>query len=218
MNISHFDKNVFINCPFDEAYLDLLKPLLFTIRYCRLVPRIALERLDSSEIRLDKIVEIITASKYSIHDLSRIRSTEKGEYYRLNMPLEIGLDLGCKLFHPDELYRQKKSLILEAERYSIHKALSDLSGSDVKCHDNDPEKLIEVVRNWLTDAGHLRLPGPNHIWYEYNLFNAYLFDYFTGKGFKAAQVDRLPLAEYLDALRTFILGRFQDRISDPGDW
>jgi len=28
-----FDKNVFINCPFDQEYLSLLRPLLFTILY-----------------------------------------------------------------------------------------------------------------------------------------------------------------------------------------
>ncbi|MBK7937675.1 MAG: hypothetical protein IPJ82_11535 [Lewinellaceae bacterium] len=149
--VNQFERNVFINCPFDDEYRLLLKPLLFTLRYCKLTPRIASERLDSSEIRLEKILEIIQDSKYSIHDLSRIKSSKKGEYYRLNMPLEIGLDLGCKVFHSGEKYRGKNSLILEGERYSLHKGLSDLSGSDVKCHDNDAEKMVESVRSWLVE-------------------------------------------------------------------
>ncbi len=28
-----FDQNVFVNCPFDDEYLPLLRPLLFTIIY-----------------------------------------------------------------------------------------------------------------------------------------------------------------------------------------
>jgi hypothetical protein len=48
-----FDKNVFINCPFDDEYLPLLRPLLFTILYVGLNPRIALESLDSGRPRID---------------------------------------------------------------------------------------------------------------------------------------------------------------------
>lgn len=202
-----FEKNVFINCPFDDDYRVLLKPLLFTIRYCGLTPRIASERMDSSEIRLDKIIEIIQASKFSIHDLSRIKSSKKGEYYRLNMPLEIGLDLGCKLFHTEQKYREKKSLILEGERFSIHKALSDLSGSDVKCHDNDSEKLVEVVRTWLVEVGIRHLDGPNHIWDEFNYFLADLNDDCLRRGFKMAQADALPIPEFMSFLHTWLKNR-----------
>jgi len=198
--INHFDRNVFINCPFDHEYRLLLIPILFTLRYCKLVPRIASERLDSSEIRLDKIIEIILESKYSIHDLSRIKSSKKGEYYRLNMPLEIGLDLGCKKFHPDEKYRGKKSLILEGERYSTNKGLSDLSGADVKCHENDAEKVIECVRTWMVEVGRHYVPGPNMIWDDYNIFYAVLSDEFLKRGFKQSQIDTLSIPEYLKFL------------------
>ena len=65
-----FDRNVFVNCPFDESYRILLKPLLFTIIYLNFTPRIALERLDSGEARINKIIAMITESRYAIHDLS----------------------------------------------------------------------------------------------------------------------------------------------------
>ena len=55
-----FDRNVFINCPFDEGYLPLLRPLLFTTFYVGLNPRITLESLDSGRPRIDKIVKLIT--------------------------------------------------------------------------------------------------------------------------------------------------------------
>lgn len=55
---SDFDKNVFINCPFDEDYKSLLRPLLFTIIYLGHNPRISSERSDSAENRTDKICEL----------------------------------------------------------------------------------------------------------------------------------------------------------------
>jgi hypothetical protein len=39
-----FVTNVFVNCPFDDKYLRLLRPLLFTVIYLGLKSRIALER------------------------------------------------------------------------------------------------------------------------------------------------------------------------------
>ena len=53
-----FEKGVFINCPFDGEYHSLLRPLLFTIIYLGFTPRIALERSDSLELRLNKIAEL----------------------------------------------------------------------------------------------------------------------------------------------------------------
>lgn len=78
----NFEKNVFINCPFDSAYDKLLRPLLFTIIYFGFNPKIATERSDAGEQRIDKICELIESSKYSIHDLSRIKSSKKNEFSR----------------------------------------------------------------------------------------------------------------------------------------
>ena len=88
-----FEKNVFINCPFDDDYTRLLQPLLFTILYLGFSPRIATERVDAGELRIDRIRELIGSSKYSIHDISRLQSTNKDEYYRLNMSFELGIDI-----------------------------------------------------------------------------------------------------------------------------
>jgi hypothetical protein len=89
-----FDRNVFVNCPFDEAYLPLLRPILFVTLYLGLTPRIALENLDSGRPRIEKIIALIEQSKYAVHDLSRMQAERAGEYYRLNMPFELGLGLG----------------------------------------------------------------------------------------------------------------------------
>lgn len=78
-----FERNVFVNCPFDHEFYTVLRPLLFTIIYLRLNPRIALERLDSGEARIQKIIELIQESKYAIHDLSRIMAKTAGEILTL---------------------------------------------------------------------------------------------------------------------------------------
>jgi hypothetical protein len=93
-----FDRNVFINCPFDEAYAPLLRPILFCIIYLGFDPRIAVERLDGGEPRIEKLFELIEESRFAIHDLSRLKARKAGELFRLNMPLELGLDIGCKRF------------------------------------------------------------------------------------------------------------------------
>jgi len=89
---SSFETNVLINCPFDSKYYELLRPILFTIIALGFNPRIASERLDSSETRIIKIRELIEISRYSIHDISRLICEKKGQCFRLNMAFELGLD------------------------------------------------------------------------------------------------------------------------------
>ena len=85
------ERNVFVNCPFDRACLPLLRPLLSTVFYLGLKPRIALEAMDSGQPRLQKIVGLIRGSRYAIHDLSRLRAARAGDLFRLNMPFELGV-------------------------------------------------------------------------------------------------------------------------------
>ncbi len=85
-----FDRAVFINCPFDEDYAALLEAALFCVVYFGFSPRLANERLEAGENRLDKIVSLIRGSKYSIHDLSRCKAKDTAEFFRMNMPFEHG--------------------------------------------------------------------------------------------------------------------------------
>lgn len=75
-----FDRNVFINCPFDDDYAPILQAVLFVTVLLRFKPRLATERNDSGETRLERIRELIEDSKYSIHDLSRCQAQRKDEY------------------------------------------------------------------------------------------------------------------------------------------
>lgn len=166
-----FSKNVFVNCPFDPRYVVLLRPLLFTLVYLGYVPRIASESLDSGRPRIDKIVQLINESKFSIHDLSRLQSSEKDEFYRLNMPFELGIDFGCRLFAEGEA-SSKRFLILEKERFRYQRALSDLSGSDISNHNDKPEDIVRAVRNWFHGMSPHKPPSGTVIWENFNEFMA----------------------------------------------
>lgn len=198
-----FDSNVFINCPFDKDFYPLLRLLLFTVYYLGLTPRIALERLDSGEARIQKIVELIQESQYSIHDLSRIKAQQIGEFYRLNMPFELGIDMGCRLFKGTP-WSNKKYLILEAERDRYQSALSDLSGSDIAVHNNDPEEIIHVVRNWLNHEANLNAKGPAHISGAFSDFMADNYDELIARGFSPTDIARLPVNELMRYMETWI--------------
>jgi hypothetical protein len=165
-----FDQNVFINCPFDPSYLPLLQPLLFTLVFLGFTPRIAVERADSAELRLDKISGLVRQCRFGIHDLSRIRAARKGEFYRMNMPFEFGIDYGCRLYGPGRL-RTKRCLVLSTRPFEYAKAVSDLSGIDARYHYGQPLELVRQVRNWFVETadGH-RLPSASVVWYRFSDF------------------------------------------------
>jgi len=56
----NFSTNIFINCPFDKDYKSLLRPILFTIVYLGFNPRLASERSDSLEQRIEKILNSLS--------------------------------------------------------------------------------------------------------------------------------------------------------------
>jgi hypothetical protein len=99
--------------------MPLLRPILFVILDLGMIPRIALESLDSGSARIEKIVKLIQESKYAIHDLSRLKAKKRGELHRLNMPFELGMDVGCRRFGEGRA-AEKRCLILEAERYRYY--------------------------------------------------------------------------------------------------
>jgi hypothetical protein len=200
-----FSRNVFINCPFDPEYVPLLRPLLFTVLFLNFNPRIASERFDSGEARINKICELIKGSRYSIHDISRMRSRKRGEYYRLNMPFELGIDIGCRLVNEGVL-QSKTCLILEEEKYRYQKALSDLSNSDIKSHNNDPETLVLQVRNWFAELGMKGAPSATRIWERFNEFMADFREAREKDGFKDRDLEFMPVPEYVDFIKEWLAG------------
>src|SRR6266446_4395536 len=105
-----YGQNVFINCPFDKEYSSLFDAIVFTVHDMGFRPRCALEARNAGQFRLEKILEIKSKCKYSIHDLSRTELDPENRLPRFNMPFELGLDLGCKKFGSYLIYRVHRRL------------------------------------------------------------------------------------------------------------
>jgi hypothetical protein len=198
-----FDKNVFVNCPFDDEYRPLLRPLLFTISYLGFQPRIALEELDSGAPRIQKIVNLIRSSRYAIHDLSRLQARQQGEFYRLNMPLELGIDVGCRVFGRAPL-NLKRCLILEVQRYRYQAAISDLAGCDIAVHGGSEEAIVTEVRNWLSSKTSTPAAGPARVWTAFLDFRSDNYDELTAQGFSHRDIEALPVDEFLRCLQRWM--------------
>lgn len=165
-------EGVFINVPFDRRYKKLFHALVFTVHECGFVARCALEGDDGSESRLEKLYAIIRACPLGIHDLSRVTLDSANRLPRFNMPLELGMFLGAKRYgYPSQ--RRKSCLILERDRFRYQKFCSDLSGQDIRGHNNNVVEAIAAVRNWLRAARpRLSMPGGDAIakrYYEFRL-------------------------------------------------
>ena len=156
------NNNVFINCPFDEAYRDCFEAILFTVTIAGYSAHCALEEGDSGDIRFDKLCRLILKSDLTIHDLSRTELGRTG-LPRFNMPLELGLTLGAKRFGP-EPQTAKRLLIMVAKPFEMPQYLSDLGGNDPQSHASKPDEVVRIVRDYLheTPDGEM-LPGPSHL-------------------------------------------------------
>ncbi len=198
---SDFEKNVFVNCPFDEDFRQILLGIVFTIIYFGYRPRLALERADSAQSRIEKILGLIEDSKFGIHDLSRIEATKEREYYRMNMPFELGIDYGCQKLKEGK-WREKKILIMEKERYRFQKAISDLSGSDIKHHNNQVDKAIFAVRDWFVTEELHRGHSGNKVWDNFNDFQAYLYDQVVEKDGHSS-IDDVQIPEIIHHMKVW---------------
>lgn len=200
-----FDRNVFINCPFDHAYRPILEAILFCVIDSELTPRIATERLDSGEVRLDKIVRLIEASRYSIHDLSRVQATTSGEFARLNMPFELGVDFGVSR-RPGR-YLNKRMLVIAAEPYTYQVAVSDIAGWDVRPHADDFEQAIREVRRWLASLG-LTSRSASQIVSDYADCQVWNFEMLLSSGWSESDIlDRQTLEQMKGMEQWVRLGR-----------
>jgi hypothetical protein len=197
-----FQNNVFINCPFDDEYRLLLKPLLFTVLYLDYKPRIS-QTQSSSNIRINQIKSYIRDSKFGIHDLSRCKAVQAGELPRFNMPYELGLDIGCLEFGTRKM-RTKKILILETERFHYQKVLSDIAGQDIENHDDDPKLLVRKIRNWFSSLSRRRsYASPTEIWAAYNKFGSELMEELSGN-YSAYDIDKMPIDEFIKFAKRWI--------------
>ena len=161
--------DIFVNCPFDANYRPIFNAIIFVIYDLRFIPRCALEKDDSGEVRLSKIERIIEECRFAIHDLSAVELDDTTRLPRFNMPLELGLFLGCKRFGAAH-QRAKTCLILDTHRYRYRAFISDISGYDIHSHNAEPERAIAEVRDWLGSALKRSLRGGAEIIERYRRF------------------------------------------------
>ncbi len=200
---AEFDRNVFVNCPFDAAYEPILQAMLFCIVSFGLNPRIATERSDAGETRLAKIEELIESSRYSIHDLSRCQAGAAGEHYRLNMPFELGLDVGCKRYGGGAM-SGKAILVLEEQPWRYQVALSDLAGNDIESHGGNHAVAVRKVRNWLTGLGGFDRIGAKRVLSDYENFQEWHLERQIGAGFGDDDIRDFDTAELLAGMLEWV--------------
>ncbi len=169
-----YTRGVFINCPFDGKYLPIFHAVIFTVFDCGYNARCALEILDGSEVRIDKIVKIISECKFGIHDISRTELDKVTNLPRFNMPLELGLFLGAKRFGADK-QKNKICLILDKAPYRYQSFISDIAGQDIQTHKNEDSEAVKAVRNWLRGvSGRVTIPGGKETLRRYRQFTSEL--------------------------------------------
>ncbi|MGH9420669.1 MAG: hypothetical protein ACRD3J_11895, partial [Thermoanaerobaculia bacterium] len=147
---------------------------VFAVHDCGFVARSALEVEDSGQARVDKILDIIQRSKFGIHDISRAGIDRQTKLARFNMPLELGFFLGAKRYGSEQ-DREKRCLILDRERYRYRSFCSDISGQDIRAHNDNPRDAIRAVRDWLSNhRGGILIPGGKVVFERYERFRVQL--------------------------------------------
>jgi hypothetical protein len=195
-----FERSVFINCPFDENFAPMLQALAFCVVDVGFVPRLAPENSDNAANRLDRIVELVAKSKFGIHDLSRCKASTEGEYARMNMPFELGIDHSCARFSTG-LLNNKRILILEQSRYDYQKCLSDIAGWDIESHDGDYLKLIRKVRNWLVRQEGSHPIGAAQIGADYATFQEWYWERELSRGATENDILEYPTIDMILAMQ-----------------
>ena len=120
MRAATYENSVFINCPFDPDYWPLFEAITFSVYDLGYYPRCALEVDDSSQVRIQKITQIIKDCRLSIHDVSRTETEGDPPLPRFNMPLELGLFMGAKVFGTGK-QKRKAAMILDPERFRFQR-------------------------------------------------------------------------------------------------
>jgi hypothetical protein len=199
-----FDESVFINCPFDADFRPLLNAILFCVTFAGLSPRLATERGDAGESRLEKICALIAESRFSIHDLSRCVATKRGAIARLNMPFELGIDHGFRVSGRPRMI-EKRFLVMDEIPFRLKQAISDINGWDPSAHEGKSEKVIKIVRNWLRQEASIALPGGEVLAGLSLIFDVWKY----GQPHQArADVDAYEPFELIDAMQRWnALGR-----------
>ena len=159
-------KSVFLNIPYDSAFENLFLAYIAAISAFGFTPRATLE-IPFKQRRLDRILDLIRASDYSIHDLSRVQlDRNRPRTPRFNMPFELGLAVALER----NIIRDHAWVICETERYRVNKSLSDLDGTDVYVHGGTIRGVFRELGNAFLRTG--RQPNVTQMMQIYRVLRA----------------------------------------------
>jgi hypothetical protein len=182
------NRDVFVNCPFDDQYREFFYAIVFTVIRSGFVARCALETDNSADNRFDKICQIIKECRYGIHDISRTEPDGDPPLPRFNMPLELGVFLGAKKYGGPR-HRSKSCIIFDRQQYRFQRFISDIAGQDIHAHGGDVRRLITELAMWLrTQSRDLNVPGGIAIANEFETFNAALLDIYAARQLDPSEV------------------------------
>jgi hypothetical protein len=174
---------------------------VFAVVDCGFVPRCALEVDDGSQVRIDKVCDLIGECRFGIHDLSRTELDSRSKLPRFNMPLELGLFIGAKRYGGAP-HRRKSCLILDTESYRYQAFISDIAGQDIRAHGGDHRRLITAIRDWLrATSRRATLPGGAEIFGRFKRFQAALPEICREL---RLSVDEITFVDLLSAIATWL--------------
>jgi hypothetical protein len=145
-NVQTFSNyQVFLNYPFDEEFSSLENAFHFPVVAAGLVPVCAKDLTTPDLLRLEMLAGAIQNCQYSAHELSRSKGEGPLNFARMNVPIEMGM----AMFHATDKVRKHRYAFFVPTPHDYHQFLSDLSGLDALCHNNDPTQLVKRVYEWL---------------------------------------------------------------------
>jgi len=138
-------ESVFLNIPYDKEFEDLY--VAYIVGLTQLGLRVNATLAVPNQGRLEAIIGLIDESNFSIHDLSRIKSS-KG-IPRFNMPLELGL----ALYRSHATKGRHRVYVFESKPYRTQKSTSDINGIDPQIHHGTARGVMAGLRNILRQPG-----------------------------------------------------------------
>ena len=117
---------VFLNYPFDDDFVPYSDALHFGTIAANLIPVCLFDQSTQDTPRILNLFNAIRYSRYSVHDLSRIKGEGKENFSRHNCPIELGMAFFHKSSQPTSHY---VAFCVDTP-YDYQAAASDLAGLD----------------------------------------------------------------------------------------
>lgn len=122
---------------------------------------------------------------------------------RLPTEGDSGVDVGCRRYKPGK-WQKKVCLVLVAEKYQYHAAISDISGSDPQVHSGKPDGAVKQVRNWLNNHDKSHSDGPQKIWTQFNIFRDVMWRELKASREADEDIDNMPTDELIRRMQQWV--------------